>query len=436
MTRASLILVALAALLPTRPLHAEPGHAGPKGVGPDVPPELPAEVHRKRRERLMKDLGKCVGALKSHTEASDFGTQEEPDQDFLYLTGVWEGGALLVLAPQERVFKQVLHLRPRDEELEIVDGYREPMSDALRGKYLVDAVSRLWSPIPRRLRTAFHHSDCFASLRAPDQGKEDFPAEGFAKLAQAFDTRLEQRWRSLEAMRAVKDPDELQRMRKAIAITIEGHRAAALHLAPGLQERQVAARIDEAFYRHGATGLAFASIVGSGEDGAIWHWAKNDRTLRPDDLVVVDIGASYGHYASDLTRTLPVAGRFSPEQRKVYEAVLAAQEKAIGAVRPGISLDELHVIAREQLRGAGYELKHYVGHYVGLDVHDVGDTGAPLRPGMVITIEPGVYLKDRFGVRIEDEVLVTEKGHELLSAALPRSVADVEAWMAKVRAAP
>jgi Xaa-Pro aminopeptidase len=226
---------------------------------------------------------------------------------------------------------------------------------------------------------------------------------------------------------------ELRRIEKAAAITMAGHAAAVRALRAGARERQVAAEIERAFFARGATGLAFQSIVASGGNGAVLHWEKLDGAIADGELAVVDIGGSYGGYAADVTRTYPVSGRFSDAQRKVYEVVLRAQEKVIAAVKPGISLARLHRIAEEALLEAGYELPHAIGHHVGLSVHDVGDDETTLEPGMVITVEPGIYLPGRFGVRIEDMVLVTRRGARLLTKELPRRPAELEAWMARQR---
>jgi Xaa-Pro aminopeptidase len=252
-------------------------------------------------------------------------------------------------------------------------------------------------------------------------------------MLRAYGARTILRWEELERMRTIHDAEEIARMEKAIAITAQGHRAAVAALRAGVKERKIASNIEDAFFEYGATGLAFPSIVGSGENGAILHWEKRDRVIQDGDLVVIDIGSSYGHYASDITRTYPVSGRFTDEQRKVYETVLAAQQKVIDAVKPGVSLDKLHRIGEEAILAAGYELPHFVGHFVGLEVHDVGDSAAPLEAGMVITVEPGIYIQGKLGVRIEDEVLVTGRGHRLLTGDLPRSASEVEAWMAQVR---
>jgi Xaa-Pro aminopeptidase len=400
-------------------------------VGPDVPPEIPASFYKARRDRLAQRLGGCVGVLKAFAPTGGY---DRFDPYFFYLTGIEEPGTMLVLAPREAIVKSSIDLTPRDPETEIWEGYREPMSSSLRKKYQVDRVGRVRGGVPNLLYGALRRSRCLAELRSAFADKPALPADQLGKLLTAFSARTEQKWQDLERLRTLKDEAELLRMEKAIAITIEGHRAATIELKAGTTERKVASRIDDTFFAFGATSLAFPSIVGAGPNGAVLHWEKRDRVIQEGDLVVVDIGSAYGGYASDVTRTYPVSGTFSPEQRKVYDTVLAIQDQVIAAVRPGITMDRLNQIAEEALNAAGYEASHYFGHFVGLQVHDVGDTGAPLEAGMVLTVEPGIYLKDQFGVRIEDMVLVTPRGSKLMTQALPRKAAEIEAWMARNRA--
>jgi Xaa-Pro aminopeptidase len=225
-------------------------------------------------------------------------------------------------------------------------------------------------------------------------------------------------------------------MRRAIAITLDGHQVAARATVAGVSERDVQTQIEYAFFAAGGTGLSYSSIVGSGPNGAVLHWDQNSRILRDGDLVVIDAAAEYGRYASDVTRTYPVSGRFSPDQAKVYRAVYQAQEDILGAIKPGVSMAELQHVAEESMRRSGYlaDFIHGFGHFVGLDVHDAGDYERPIPVGAVFTVEPGIYLPEKgFGVRIEDEVLMTAGGHELLTAALPRKLEDVEAWIEQRR---
>jgi len=225
-------------------------------------------------------------------------------------------------------------------------------------------------------------------------------------------------------------------MRRAIAITVDGHQVIARATVAGVSERDVQTQLEYAFFAAGATGLSYSSIVGSGPNGAVLHWDQNSRILRDGDLVVVDAAAEYGRYASDVTRTYPVSGRFSPEQAKVYRAVYQAQEDIFAAIKPGVSMADLQHVAEESMRRSGYlaDFIHGFGHFVGLDVHDAGDYERPIPAGAVFTVEPGIYLPaSGFGVRIEDEVLMTASGHELLTKALPRKLEDVEAWIEQRR---
>ena len=225
-------------------------------------------------------------------------------------------------------------------------------------------------------------------------------------------------------------------LERSIEITRAGHEAAARATVAGVTERDVQTKIEYAFFSNGATGLSYSSIVGSGPNGAVLHWDHNDRPLRAGDLVVIDAAAEYGRYASDITRTYPVSGKFTDEQARAYRAVYQAQEDIFAAIKPGVSMADLQKVAEASLKRAGYleAFIHGFGHFVGLDVHDAGRYDLPLPVGAIFTVEPGVYLPDRgFGVRIEDEVMVTETGYRHLSSRIPRKLEDVEAWMAAAR---
>ncbi|MFQ5889030.1 MAG: aminopeptidase P N-terminal domain-containing protein [Gemmatimonadota bacterium] len=254
----------------------------------------------------------------------------------------------------------------------------------------------------------------------------------------------------LDALRAVKTDEELALLRRAIDITVEAHREAMRSIEPGMHEYEVEALVEYIFRRNGAEHPGFPSIIGSGENSVILHYETNRRRMEAADMVVIDIGAEYHGYSADVTRTVPVDGVFSPEQRSIYELVLRAQEKALGAARAGRSFNAPHAAARkvllEGMRELGLVSKeeelgrffmHGTSHYVGLYVHDVGSYGK-LEPGNVITVEPGIYIAAapdidpkwwNIGVRIEDDVLVTEGDPVVLSASAPRTVAEIEALM-------
>lgn len=253
-------------------------------------------------------------------------------------------------------------------------------------------------------------------------------------------------------LREVKTEEELTFLQKAIDITAAAHREAFRSIEPGLHEYEVEAVIEYVFHREGAEYTGFPSIVGSGENSVILHYESNRRRMEDGDVVVMDIGAEYRGYSADVTRTVPVNGRFSQPQEQIYRSVLEAQEAAIAAAVPGAGLQELNAAATavlaDQLEQLGLisdpgEVRrffpHGVSHYLGLDVHDVGNYG-PLRPGDVITVEPGIYIPPtegvdeqwwNIGVRIEDDILITEDGPVVLSEAAPKTIEEIEALMAE-----
>jgi Xaa-Pro aminopeptidase len=244
----------------------------------------------------------------------------------------------------------------------------------------------------------------------------------------------------LGSLRVVKDADEIGLLTRAVELSALGHVAAMRFARPGGWEYEIEAVAEATFRRHGAERLGYPSIVGSGINGTILHYDENRRQTQPGDLIVMDMGAEFGYYTADITRTIPVSGKFTPRQRAIYELVLGTQQAAIDSVRIGITLGQLDAIARKymadhsgDLCGAGGCVKYFIhglSHWIGMDVHDLGGR-VPLAPGMAFTIEPGIYIpEEALGVRIEDDVLVTPTGYLLLSKGAPRSVAEVERVMA------
>jgi Xaa-Pro aminopeptidase len=409
--------------------------AGFQHPTPTPAADLPTSVYRERRERVMKALDGCIGLIAAQGEVSGITEDFRQDADFYWLTGINEPGAYLVFAPKAPFNKVTLYLKPRDPEAERWTGPREPISPDLIEKYGVDKVRR-GSP-ETLLEAAGSNHDCVAIITPPTMAKDDrSDAELAARVAQRFGLRVVHQPTLLAELREAHGPEEIERMERAIAITRAGHEAVAKGGVAGVSERDVQTQLEYAFFAAGATGLSYPSIVGAGPDGAVLHWDKNSRLLKEGDLLVVDAAAEYGRYAADVTRTYPVSGHFSAEQAKVYRAVYQAQEDIMAAIHPGVSMAELQHVAEESLRRAGYlkDFIHGFGHFVGLDVHDAGRYEKPLPVGAIFTVEPGIYLPDRgFGVRIEDEVIVTATGYRLLTSAFPRKLEDVEAWVAKAR---
>ncbi len=390
-----------------------------------APSPFPPEVYRARRERLAPALKGCAAVLVSRTK------DESLDGYFYWLTGVSEPDAAVILAP-----KEALLLAPLQPEPERFTGQREPIRPALRARYGFDRIARtgFLKPI---LFNALRRVKCVARVD-PAPGPESPETKLLAEVTPAFDLGpTVQAWTALERLRLVKEPRELERLERAIAISIEGHRAAMRAARAGVTERQVNQAVIAALQAAGATSLPYSPIVGAGVDGAILHWDARDVPLAADDLLLVDAAGSFRDYAADLTRTFPVSGSFSPEQRRMYDTVLRAQDAALALVRPGATLFQLGRAAEKVIVEAGYQdgLIHAVGHFVGLEVHDPPiDLDFPFEPGMVITVEPGIYIPEkRVGIRIEDMVLVTRDGGRLLTAGIPRSAEEVERFVAAAR---
>lgn len=392
--------------------------------------DFPPEVYRERREKLMKRLGDGVAVLYSRGEEDRDGFLQ--DSDFHYLTGVADPGAVLVLSPGERVYKEWLFLKPRDPDDERWHGERADIGDALRKATGFERILRT-TALNARMVALLRNTHTLHQINQADLGKTAPERELYGKLSAAIPgVDIKDRTDLLPYLRSVKEPRELERMERAVAATLSAHRAAARAIRPNVQENWVEGLIGLEFKRAGAVRPAFPSIVGSGRNSTVLHYPKHDQAIAPGSLVVVDIGADYGHYAADVTRTYPADGRFTAEQRAIYEVVLRAQQAAMDLIRPGAYYEDLNRKAEQVIAAAGYRdyFIHGLGHFVGLDVHDSGLYSKPLEAGMVITVEPGIYIPHKaLGVRIEDEVLVTPKGYRLLSGGVPRDPAQIEKLM-------
>jgi Xaa-Pro aminopeptidase len=400
-----------------------------------APPDLPVSVYATRRTRVLSELGGCVAVLSAQGGASGVTEDFRQDADFFWMTGINEPNAWLVLAPRAKYDKVTLFLAPRDPEHERWTGPREPLSPALLTRYGVDKVLR--GRPDRAALAAGQDAECVAIIAPASHLKDDrADVEVSRNLASAYGLKTVYKRDLLARLRSAHSPEELERMERAVLVTKAGHDAAARAIRPGARERDVQTEIEHAFFTNGATGLSYPSIVGSGPNGAVLHWDQNTRVIKEGDLVVVDAAAEYGRHACDVTRTYPASGKFDPEQAKAYRAVYQAQEDVLAAIKPGVSMADLQKAAERSLDKAGYlaAFIHGFGHFVGLDVHDAGRYDQPLPVGAVFTVEPGVYLPEKgFGIRIEDEILVTPAGYRLLTSAIPRKLEDVEKWVAAAR---
>jgi Xaa-Pro aminopeptidase len=441
---------------------------------------LDPSVFAARREAYMRALGPdavaVVCSLPERLRNGDSHYRFRQHSDLYYLTGFTEPEAVLVLRPgapepgdgaadggEARV---TMFVRPRDPEMETWEGRRAGVEGA-RERYgagaafpIAELDTRLWGLIA-------NHEELHYSVGLDDEMDLRITA-AIARLRKS-EKRGRRPPRAIVDPRTVlhehrlrKSPEEVAILRKACAITALAHRAAMAAGRPGTFEYELEAVIDYTFRRHGGAGAGYGTIVGAGENATILHYVENNQAIADGDLVLIDAGCEHAHYTADITRTWPASGRFTPAQRAVYELVLRAQEGAIALARPGATIDQLHDHCVRTLTAGMIELgllsgtvdervadltykkffMHGTSHWLGMDVHDVGaythgGTARPLEPGMVITIEPGLYVAPDapdvpdalrgIGVRIEDDVLITADGHEILTSATPKQVDEVEA---------
>ena len=429
-----------------------------------------------RRQRFFAQLGEAAAVIPAATLVTHHADCEWPfrqNSDFWYLTGFDEPEAVALFLPHRPEGERyVLFVQPREASAEVWNGFRWGTEGAVAefGADLAHPRSELEQRLPDYLRgaegIAFRvgkHPKVEPLVLAAWAAQLDrAPRSGRAALGLVAPCPL------LHELRLRKGPEELERMREAARISAEAHELARQVVRPGLNERQVQAVIEQHFLEQGARGPAYGTIVAGGDNACVLHYIANNAPLNDGDLLLIDAGCSLAdYYNGDITRSFPINGRFSAEQRALYELVLAAQEAAVASVAPGFSAEGVHETALRVLvaglldlgllagsldgvieQGAYRHLyMHRTGHWLGLDVHDVGayrlgEHHVELEPGMVLTVEPGLYVSDRLpvpdgqpeiearwkgiGIRIEDDVAVTAHGHENLTAAALKSPAALE----------
>ena len=397
------------------------------------------DVYRERRARLMAQMKDGVAVVYGPREI-DLGSNTAPidgaASDFFYLTGIRDvAGAAILLAPGER-YREILYLPNRNPDTDRFEGVSLPVGGEVRRRTGFEKVTRIGGLGPALVEIAARAGTMryLGPLVSPDAAVPRELDLYSRVAARSPGTSTVNNSGLIRAMRAAKEPREIELMRKAIAATGVGMRAAMQAARPGMTEEQLRIIIEDGFRRAGTNRLAFPTIVGVARNSTVLHYQDGNNVIRAGDLILCDIGAEVDYYAADVTRTFPVDGRFTPEQRGIYETVLSAQEAAASKLRAGAVYDDAQVAANQVMDRAHHrdDFWHGLGHFVGLDVHDVGDYAKPLPAGAVVTIEPGIYLPEReIGVRIEDDFLVTANGSENMSRAIPRTVAEIEAAMAR-----
>lgn len=420
-----------------------------------------------RRRRILENIqGAAVFCSTPVTlRNGDVENEYRQDSDLYYLTGFPEPECVLVLSATHEKHRTIMFVRPRDPERETWDGARAGVDGAI-ATYGADAaypIGELAQRLPDLLRG---NSRLYYRL-GRDRSADDRVLDAIGKLRgkgrtpEPWPTEIVDPCTVLHEMRLLKTEEEVASMQRAAEITREAHLGAMRFAAPGRYEYEIEALIHEIFRKNGSERSAYSSIVGSGPNATVLHYRTNSRRLGEGELLLIDAGCEYDYYASDVTRTFPVSGSFTPAQRRIYEIVLEAQLASIEATKPGATLDAIHeasvrrivdgLLAAGLLSGEADKVieeqtykkffMHRTSHWLGMDVHDVGayfQTGKPreLSPGMALTVEPGIYIRADdttvpeeyrgIGIRIEDDILVTDSGHRNLTSGVPKTVEDIE----------
>jgi Xaa-Pro aminopeptidase len=428
-----------------------------------------------RREAFMRRIAGGVALFPSAPVALRNGDVEHEyrqDSDLYYLTGFQEPNCVAVLAPDHPDHKYVLFVQPKEREREVWTGWRIGPEGAVAAfgadaAYTLDKLGENLTGLVEKADRIYYR---FGSDPAFDQRvvglmrhfHRERQRNGVGPQAVVDPAEI------LHEMRLVKTVPDLDILRRAVDISGEGHIAAIEALRPGMYEYEIEALLRYVFLKNGSHRQGYPAIVASGPNATVLHYTTNDRMIAHDDLLLIDAGTEFGYYTGDITRTVPASGKFTKEQAALYQLVLEAQIEAIRLVRPGALFIDAHDMAVRVLTEGMVRLglltgevdklieeqeykkfyMHRTSHWLGMDVHDagpykVGDEWRRLEPGMVLTVEPGLYIAEdidevdpRFrgiGVRIEDDVLVTEEGNEVLSAMVPKTIGEIESLMSEAR---
>jgi Xaa-Pro aminopeptidase len=424
--------------------------------------------YRQRREQLMAKIGNGTAIFRSAPMAvmhNDVEYNFRQDSDFFYLTGFDEPEAVAVLAPHHAEHRFILFVRPKEREKEVWTGYRCGVEGA-KEIYGADEAYPI-AELDEKLSQYLEKADKIYYRLGRDRNFNEKVLHHWQRLMATYPKRgtgpiaIEDAGVILHSMRLVKSQAELELMRQAAAISVEAHNYAQEIASPGRYEYEIQAEMERIFRLRGGTGVAYPSIVASGTNACVLHYIENTRQMQDGDLLLIDAACAYGYYNADITRTFPVNGKFTGEQKTLYDIVLEAQKQAIAQIKPGNPYNAFHDTAVRVLTEGLVELgilqgqiddlikeekykpfyMHRTGHWLGLDVHDVGvyqhgESPQILQPGQVLTVEPGLYIVPQtqpaegqpaidprwegIGIRIEDDVLVTETGHEILTAGVPK----------------
>ncbi len=439
------------------------------GFGMSKSVDLPEDEFARRRAIFteeLRELNACaiLHAAPVYERNHDIEYQYRQDSDFFYLTGWDHPGAILLITPQstdESKAEVSFFVTPRDPKREIWTGPKPGLGEARLLPGVDQSVS--YDEFYKYIAKLITGYERLVISYGNNSGFEQEFKDKYASIRN-HPVLVQEASSLLKSYRLIKSDKEVKSLEQAISITSQSLQD-VLPLIPSLNyEYEVEAEIEYGFAKRGSVRLGFPSIIGAGKNSTYLHYEENHGKLEDGDVLLLDIGAEWDYYSADITRTVPISGKFSPEQTAIYELVLKAQTAAIDAVKPGITSRKTHDIAAEVitlglielglLEGNVKELikerayrkyfMHGTSHWLGLDVHDVGGSYKSdgkkhiLQAGMVITVEPGIYISEsddvesrwwNLGIRIEDDVLVTPKGHRVLSASVPKTITEIEALM-------
>jgi Xaa-Pro aminopeptidase len=429
-------------------------------------------IYSERRKKLIKVMGTGTAILKGAPEQIRTNDTEYPyrqDSDFFYLTGYAEPGAACIINPNDLEKPFTLFVLPQDPKKEVWTGWRLSFEDTVK-KYGADQaldIAEFESAALEAMKSAtkvytnLNHDKVhqYKMLDMVGQVRKDVQRRGGGPEG------LESVGAITHGLRLFKDDHEVELMQKAADISAQSHMKAMQGCSPGMFEYQLQAILESHFVHEGGSGPAYTSIVGAGDNATVLHYTKNRSRIKDGDMVLIDAATEYEMYASDITRTFPANGHFTDAQRAIYQVVLNAQKSVIEASKPGVTFQSLHdldlrllvegMIEIGLLQGTPEEViatesyqeyfMHKTGHWLGLDVHDMGNYMADgesivLKPGMVFTVEPGIYVNSKskapekfkgIGIRIEDDILITESGNKNLTSEVPKEIADIEALMSR-----
>lgn len=416
----------------------------------------PDSVYAGRRAKLAAQVDGPI-VLWGFTGREEFSQSYvfSQEDNFYYLTGHNEEGAGLIILPEAKSGeagadspREILFLPAKNPSKEKWNGVRLSPTDsdihAKTGFASVEAFGEMRATVERLA----NHFATFYTILPYEKENGGYPHEKATAdwIAMAApQAKLKDIRKQIYALRQIKSTGEVAFLTRAINLSLDGHVEAMKLMRPGLYEYQVAAKMVEVHAWGGSEAEGYAPIVGAGPNSTALHYDKLDRKIQDGDIVVLDVGAQYAGYSADITRTLPANGKFTARQREIYEIVLGAQNASLAAIKPGMDFcqhgsNSIYKISYDYINSHGKDLHgkklgqyyiHGLGHHIGLDVHDPGEYCAPLQPGMVVTVEPGIYIpEENLGVRIEDDVLITETGYKFLSERLPRDPGQIEKIMA------